>query len=534
MTTAFPDLVPAELRKRWAEQGHYLGRGIHDLFRYTAMAHPDRTAVIDDHGQVTYAALRTQVLKIAGHLLELGVEPGQVVAVQLPNSALAAATELAVAAVGGVCLAFPIDRGPKEVDSLLRRSRATVLVAATEHRGRSPYQAARGLRSGLPELRWLVAADPHTGGPMTVARPVEESDLPVVDPGSAARILVSSGSEAEPKMVAYSHDALAGGRGNFMASLNHGQDTLRAYFLVPLGSAFGSNGTSVTLARHGGTLVLNHRFETERTLSYLDRHRPTHLLGVPTMVRMLLDLADENRPIQPTTLVLGGAPLDAATARRAKTVFGGPVVNLYGSADGVNCHTGLSGDPCDESGPGRPVGVPDPSVVDIRVVDDQLCEVPSGTTGEIIALGPMSPLCYVSDSALDRRYRTPDGWVRTGDLGAFDSQGRLRVVGRLKDVVIRGGANISPVEVEACVRTHPDIADVCCFGVPDPLMGERLSAALVLGSDGVEPSLAELTAYLKEHGLDSHKFPESIVIVGALPLNPAGKVDRDALRRLVG
>lgn len=533
MSHEFADQVPAELRRRWAREGHYPGRGIYDLFRDAALTHPDRIAVIDDDGRTTYSALRTYALTIAGSLREHGVRPGQVVAVQVPNSVTAVATELAVAAVGAVCLPFPVDRGGAEVESLLRRSRAVMLVAATEHCGRAPAREAQGLRSRPPDLRWILGVAPGTGHPLTEGEPVVEAELPVVDPDGAARILVSSGSEAEPKMVAYSHNALTGGRGNFMASLRTDDQVLRAHFLVPLGSAFGSNGTSVTLARHAGTLVLNGRFGAERALEQVFRHRPTHVLGVPTMVRMMLDHERVRVPDTSVALVLGGAPLDAETALRAREVFGGPVVNLYGSADGVNCHTGLDGDPCDESGPGRPVGVPDPGVVSIRVVDSLLREVPPGSVGEIIALGPMSPLCYVGDGSFDERYRTREGWVRTGDLGTFDDEGHLRVVGRLKDVVIRGGVNISPAEVEAVVRTHPEVADVCCFGVPDALMGERLAAALVARTGTTPPHLDELARYVKENGLASYKCPEQVVHVETLPLTPAGKVDCEALRSLV-
>ncbi|MDT0551273.1 AMP-binding protein, partial [Streptomyces lonegramiae] len=141
----------------------------------------------------------------------------------------------------------------------------------------------------------------------------------------------------------YSHNALAGGRGNFLASLVPDGRPPRCLFLVPLASAFGSNGTAVTLARHGGTLVLLDHFTPEAALAAIREHEPTHVLGVPTAVRLMLERLDgaAERLPSPTALVLGGAPLDETTARAAAEVFGCPVVNLYGSADGVNCHTGL-------------------------------------------------------------------------------------------------------------------------------------------------------------------------------------------------
>lgn len=130
---------------------------------------------------------------------------------------------------------------------------------------------------------------------------------------------------------------------------------------------------------------------------------------------------------------------------------------------------------------------------------------------------------------LDARYRTPDGWVRTGDLGYLDSDSVLHVVGRLKDIVIRGGANISPAEVERELTAHPQIRDVACVGIPDPLMGERL-AACVVPRAGQHPTLASLGEHLTRRGLERRKHPERILLIAALPLTAAGKPDRAALR----
>lgn len=535
MRPPFPDLVPSALRREWARSGDYPDLDLYSLFRRRAAAHPERDAIIDDRGPISYARLDSLVRRTASGLLGLGVAPGDVVAVQLPNGVAAAVCDLAIAAVGAIALPFPVGRGRSEVRSLLERSGAALLFAAAEHHGRSPAGVAASLRGQLPGLGRVVAVGAGARAPFAQPdSPDPGPSLPRVDPDAVARILVSSGSETEPKMVAYSHNALAGGRGNFMAGLRRGGQPLKNLFLVPLGSAFGSNGTPVTLARHGGTLVLSARFDAGKALESIVQHRPTHVLGVPTMVRMMLDLHRRGPALPPlTALVVGGAPLDAATARRARAVFGCPVVNLYGSADGVNCHTGLDGDPVDDSGPGVLAGRPDPRVAAIRIVDADLRGVPAGTVGEIIARGPMTPSCYVGAPGLDARYRMAGGWVRTGDLGVLDPLGRLRVVGRIKDVVIRGGVNISPAEVEARVRDYPGVRDACCFGVTDPLMGERLAAALAVDTD-LCPTVAELGDHLARAGVEPYKRPEHVLAVDRLPLTPAGKPDRDALRALLG
>lgn len=479
----------------------------------------------------------------AAGLAEAGVCPGDVVGVQLPNSREAVAADLAVAALGAVVLPFPVGRGGREALSLLGRSGARAVIAATEHRGveHARELAELSTASGeLPALRAVIAAGP---GPVPEGC-VSLTDLFRTDataftparphPDAAARILVSSGSEAEPKMVAYSHNALAGGRGNSLASLLADGLRPRCLFLTPLGSAFGSSGTAVTLARHGGSLVLLDRFTPDAALEAIRAHRPTHVLGVPTMVRMMLDRLSDGAetPTGLTALVLGGSALDAATSDEARRTFGCAVVNLYGSADGVHCHGGLPDHAAPAngpaSGPGIAVGRPDPRVCEIRIAP--LPGGTSGEAGEIIARGPMTPLCYVGAPALNMRYRTADAWVRTGDLGMLDADGTLRVVGRLKDIVIRGGANISPAEVEGELSCHPDVRDVLCVGVPDPLMGERL-AACVVPRTGRKPTLESLCAHLDVRGLERRKHPERLLLVtDELPLTPAGKPDRAALR----
>ncbi|MEV8533403.1 class I adenylate-forming enzyme family protein [Streptomyces sp. NPDC051211] len=538
MTVLLHDLLPAALRRSWALDGTCPDLDLYSLFRARQIADLHRTAVLDAKGKLCYTALDRKVRCLAAGLRDLGIGEGDVVGVQLPDHRNAVIADLALAALGAVALPFPVGRGTREAEVLLRRAEAVAVIAAIEYRGTRHAADLQALAPELPALRQVIAAGPGTAPEGTVPlslllRSDPGGFVPArPDPDSAARILVSSGSEAEPKMVAYSHNALAGGRGNFLASLIPDGTPPRCLFLVPLASAFGSNGTAVTLARHGGTLVLLDRFTPEAAIAAIREHEPTHVLGVPTMVRMMLDRLDatgEKLPA-PTALVLGGEPLDETTAAAAATAFGCPVVNLYGSADGVNCHTGLEHPTPPTDGSAVVAGRPDPRVAEIRITDTETREpLPDGGIGEITARGPMTPLCYVGAPELDARYRTSDGWVRTGDLGFLDEQGVLHVVGRLKDIVIRGGANISPAEVERALTSHPQIRDVVCVGVPDPLMGERL-AACVVPRTAQAPTLASLGAHLTGSGLDPRKHPEHLLVLAELPLTPAGKPDRRALR----
>lgn len=563
MTVALHDLLPVGLRRSWAVDGTCPDLDLYSLFRARQIADLHHTAVIDAKGKLCYTALDRKVRCLATGLAELGVRPGDVVGVQLPNGRDAVIADLALAALGAVALPFPVGRGGQEARHLLRRAEAVAVIAAVEHRGHRHAAELRDLARELPALRHVIAAGGPAGTGSSRSQPegtIRLAELLRSDPAafvparphpdSAARILVSSGSEAEPKMIAYSHNALAGGRGNFLASLMPDGTRPRCLFLVPLASAFGSSGTAVTLARHGGTLIVLDHFTPEAALAAVREHRPTHILGVPTMIRMMLDRLEAEAsgaggagaeagdgaeagavPLPtPTALVLGGAPLDETTAESASRAFGCPVVNLYGSADGVNCHTGLGAPAPESEGTGIAAGRPDPRVAEIRIADTETHErLPDGAIGEIIACGPMTPMCYVASPDLDARYRTPEGWVRTGDLGFIDEDGVLHVVGRLKDIVIRGGANISPAEVERELSSDPLVRDVVCVGIPDEVMGERL-AACVVPRGAQLPTLDSLAGHLTLRGLERRKHPEHLLLLPELPLTPAGKPDRAELR----
>ena len=523
---AIADRVPAATRAAWTAAGLCPGRGLYALFRDHVRAAPDREAVVDAAGVLDYAALDERVRRAAAALRAAGRGSADIIAVLLPNGRDAVVTELAIAAIGAVALPIPHTHRPRDIASLLGRSRAAALVTAPE------TVAARGGRwgEGLDDLQvWTPGAPPSegirslgdAGGDPRAWRPEW------VDPEAPARILVSSGSESEPKMVAYSHNAMAGGRGNYVAALGRGPEPMRALVLVSLASSYGSLATSVILARHGGTLVLLPRFGAAAALDAVERHRPTHLFGVPTMLWRMGE-CDSGADVSSLRAVVSSAgPVHRHVRDACVRRFGMPPVNVYGSSDGVNCHTGH--DPSRWE-PGL-AGVPDPDVARISIRDPEGRPLPPGRAGEIWALGPMTPLCYVAAPDLDARYRAAGGWVRTGDLGRLDGDGTLWVLDRLKRIVLRGGIGISPAEVERALVGHPDVADAHCVPVSDRDLGERMCACLAPRPEAPPPSPDDLIAYLLERGVDRRGLPERFLVLPELPLGPTGKVDVSALAR---
>jgi len=531
------DLVPRELRRRWVELGLCPDRDIYALFAAEVRAHPERDAVIDSRGAIDYLTLGGEVLRLARLLLAAGCGSRDVIGIQLPNDRRAVAAELAVAAIGAVALPYPCGRGNRDSINLLGGSRATAAIVAELAGGVPLASNLAGLRPSLPDLATIlvfgraprgcrsldVAED---GGEEAAWRPQP------IDPEAPVRILVSSGSEAAPKMVAYSHNAMAGGRANYVGALHAGRGPTRNLVLTPLSSSYGSLGSFVTVARHGGTLVLLDAFDPDAALGAIAAHRLTHVFGVPTMLRRMTERprADGEDMATLEAIVSSAAPLDPATVEACRRRFACPVINIYGSSDGVNCHTGRFPEP-----PPGCAGLPDPRAAEIRIAGDDGHALPAGAAGEIWALGPMTPLCYVNAPELDARNRAPGGWVRSGDRGVLDADGRLYVLDRMTLIVSRGGYKISPAEVERQLVTHPSIAEVSCVPVPDGDLGERMCACVALRPGRPPITLAELNAFLEEErGLERRKLPESLLILDELPLNPTGKADRQALIRLAG
>jgi len=527
------DLVPTALRRDWARRGFYPDRSVFALFRERALATPDKPAVLTPESSIRYGDLLGAARRLAAGWRALGIVAGDVIAYQLPNGWHACAIDLAAAALGAVVAPFPPGRGRLDIEALLRRCGARAIVVAPDQGGIDMGALIESLRPTLPALRVLVMDDRarpgwHALGTLLTSEPLADDALPDIDPDAPVRLLVSSGTESEPKLVAYSHNALVGGRGRFLQRLHSDGATFRGLYLVPLGSSFGSTATFGVLCWLGGSVALLPAFEPSAAIAAIAALRPTHVLGVPTMLqRIAADpaLADADRTSL-VAIVSGGAVVDPATMRRCSDAFGCRFVSLYGSADGVNCHNTLDDAP---DVPFTSVGTPNPSVCEIRIVDDARHTVPAGEVGEIAARGPMSPMQYVNAPDLDAKYRDADGWVYTGDLGYLDPLGRLVLAGRKKDIIIRGGANISTVQIETLATGYPDVVSAACVPVPDPDLGQRVCLCLEMRNGAPRPALADLTDYLRERGLEVNKLPEYLRFVRQLPLTPAGKIDKKRL-----
>lgn len=533
-----PDCVPAHLRAHWRAEGIYPHKSLFESFLDIARSRPLAVAVTEGAASLSFAQLRARSLSLAQVLHQLGVGPGVVVAVNLPNGWRACAVDLAVAALGGIVLPYPLGRRKRDTLAMLGKSAARVLICKRQV-GEADYAAlVDGLRPALPALAHVLVHGERYQDWLDLDQcwegPAWNTEGQRVDPDAGARLIASSGSESEPKLMLYSHNALVGGQSAYLNGLARQPEAMRALFAVPLASPFGSLGTPCTLASLGGALICLDRFEADAVLRLVAQQRVTHLFAGPNMVDMLLASpllqSAQGQALDFSALeaiVSGGSALSAQTLAGVRRHFGCALVQSYGSADGVACHTALDDAP---EVTVQTVGRPDPAVVSLSIRDEQGHECAPGEVGEIWARGPMTPLCYYRAPELDRQYRHPDGWVRLGDRGQLDADGRLRIVGRRADTVMRGGHKVNLVEVAHLLREHPAIAQCVVLNAPLEDGATRMHAFVVMKAGQPPLTLAQVRGFLNDEvGAQPSQLPDALACVPELPLAPSGKVDQAAL-----
>ena len=348
----------------------------------------------------------------------------------------------------------------------------------------------------------------------------------LIDPDALALICFTSGSTARPKAVMHRHAGLLGAAAAYARVWHLGPDDATLVCL-PMAWAFGLVTTSMAALLTGGRVVALARAEPEAMLGAMADHSVTFFAGVTTMFGKLvqhLDTRDGPRPdlSRLRLCISGGEPRNEVAFSRWQQLTGCPVHDVYAASE---CFPVVTYDPFEDPQPrpgsaGRVV-----AEAALRLVDPEGQDVPAGATGEAWTRGPALLVGYWRDPGLTAQVLTPDGWYRTGDLARIDDDGYVHVVGRVSTMIIRGGSNVSPAEVEAVLRDHPDVREAAVVGLPDAQYGEEVAAAVVL----------ELAAVLDAAALRAHcaavlagyKVPSRVVEVEQLPRNPhTGKVQR--------
>ena len=528
----------AELVGAWREAGLWqddplpLGKMVDDsLLRFADRPFTFRSDSRPWKG--TYGEIRQLALRAAEGLSRRGISSGDIVAFQLPNWVEAAVTFYAVTYLGAVIVPIVHTYGPKEVAYILRRSDVRLFVTANRF-GHTDYLShLDGVRADLPGLESVIVVGdgPLPGGTESFGALLDSPPLDTPswgDPRGPVVIAYTSGTTADPKGVIHSDVTL-------MAEMSH-QTTMRgsggrpdAASLVgaPLGHAGGMYSSLLTPLPAGIPIHLIDKWDPAAVLAAMLEDGLSSGGGVTFFLTSLLDHPDCT-PAHHARIGragMGGAPVPPAVSDRAEGL-GIDIFRSYGSTE----HPSITGSYGDAPAAKRKYtdGRPLPGV-EVRLVDDDGHDVEPGAPGEILSRGPDMFLGY-TDSRLTRQAIDADGWFATGDIGQADEDGYFTIVDRKMDIIIRGGENISALEVEELVLRMPGIVEVAVVAAPDPRLGEHACAFVRLDSDARELALPMLRSHLEASGLGRQKWPEELRIVDDLPRTPSGKVRKADLR----
>ncbi len=527
----FATILDDETIEAHTRAGYWANRTITDYLDDAAAAAPDKTAFVDSQRSVTFGQLKQEVDRCALGLLELGVRPGDVVSFQLPNRIEWIVVHYAASRIGAVSNPLiPIYRD-REVGFMVALAKSKILVVPREFRGFDYPAMAERLRPRWPDLEHVLVVG--SSWDEFAATPWEERhELPSwrPDPNDVTLLIFTSGTTGEPKGVMHTHNTAVAANNPLPDRLGITSDSV-LHMASTLAHLTGFLYGARLGVQNGATCVLQDVWDAARFVELVAEHGITYTSAATPFLHDLLsapnlaghDLSSLQR------FCCMGAPIPRALVRQARQKLPGLVVlGGWGQSEDALVTLGIPGDPDDKLIDTD--GYPWPGMR-IRTVDADGTELPPGAEGRLQVAGPFLFVGYAERLELARESFTGE-WFDTGDLATIDADGYLRIAGRTKDVIIRGGENIPVAYVENVLYEHPDVEAVAVVAVPDPRLQERACACLVL-KPGAHLDLEKLRGFLAEKGVAKQYWPERVELFPELPRTASGKIQKFQLRSLV-
>jgi len=538
--------VPPETAAMYRSRGWWRDATVLDDFLRVAAQQPDKIATISDHAagereQHTYRQLAALVDQVAAGLLELGVQPGEIVSYQLPNWWQFTVLHLACARIGAVTNAIlPILRH-REVRFILERTGSRLCVIPESFRGFDYAPMLLDVQQHVPTLRHVFTVG-STGEPPAGTRSFEAfflaggaareqltARLDGLRPGAdaIATIAFTSGTTGEPKGVVHTYNTIWAGTRSVSDRIGlTSEDTLLA--VSPMAHTIGFYYGVVLPMMTGMTVVYQDAWDPVRMLELISGYGAAWTMAAPTFLADLCATAQRTGLAIPSMRYLScaGSPVAPALIKEAELRLGATVLVAWGMTEVGAVTTTCPGDTDDHilGTDGSP-----PPWTDLKVTDQAGRTLPAGSVGRLLIRGASNAITYYKRPDLWEGARH-DGWFDTGDLAWQDPDGYIRLQGRTKDIVIRGAENIPVVEVESALTAHPAIREVAVIGVTDDRLGERACAVIVPRDPQAAPTLSDLTAYLAGLNMSKHFWPEYVHLVSALPKTATGKIQKFRLR----
>lgn len=532
------DRIDPGRQAQYEKTGWWKETTLCEVLEEAARRFPERIAIADGRTKLTYGEYWAAVQRLATKFVRMGLGRDDVIAIQLPNWIEFAIAVNAAMLAGIPFCQFHSDFRAKEVEFILSFAEASCFIFPQEFRGFSYEPMVAEMRSRLPRLRHLALVGNEVKGEALDLRAFIEDRAQPIDASSLAarrpkgndlcRVAFTSGTTGDPKAVQHTYNTTLSAC--YICNRNQLLDDEGATLIfLPVGLNWGLM-LIVEAILAGAKAVLMDRFDAGSMMQLIEREKITHFASAPAAVIAMLDHPDLGKYDLSSlrAYVVGGASCPIEIIRRAQRDIPGRLVEMYGMLEtGSQAQTLMSDDPERVVGlVGRPV-----PEVPLRILDDEERDVPVGTAGEIANIGPSVTPGYYNNPSANERAFTKDGWFKTGDLGVLDADGYLKIVGRKKEMIIRGGANIYPREIEEVLFRHPAIADCAVVGTPHPRTGEQVVACVVV-RPGSSFTFDEMTAFL-EPQIARYKLPERLELVEVLPRTPTGKVQKGRLRDLI-
>ncbi|ELO7574772.1 medium-chain fatty-acid--CoA ligase [Escherichia coli] len=522
-------------RAAYRQQGLWGDASLADYWQQTARAMPDKIAVVDNHGaSYTYSALDHAASCLANWMLAKGIESGDRIAFQLPGWCEFTVIYLACLKIGAVSVPLLPSWREAELVWVLNKCQAKMFFAPTLFKQTRPVDLILPLQNQLPQLQQIVGVDklaPATSSlslSQIIADNTSLTTAITTHGDELAAVLFTSGTEGLPKGVMLTHNNILASERAYCARLNL---TWQDVFMMPapLGHATGFLHGVTAPFLIGARSVLLDIFTPDACLALLEQQRCTCMLGATPFVYDLLNVL-EKQPADLSALrffLCGGTTIPKKVARECQQ-RGIKLLSVYGST---------------ESSPHAVVNLDDPlsrfmhtdgyaaAGVEIKVVDDARKTLPPGCEGEEASRGPNVFMGYFDEPELTARALDEEGWYYNGDLCRMDEAGYIKITGRKKDIIVRGGENISSREVEDILLQHPKIHDACVVAMSDERLGERSCAYVVLKAPHHSLSLEEVVAFFSRKRVAKYKYPEHIVVIEKLPRTTSGKIQKFLLRK---
>ncbi|HVA25788.1 MAG TPA: AMP-binding protein [Chloroflexota bacterium] len=528
---------PPDLIARYRAKGYWQDRPLIDHFREAFARYADRVAIVSGGERVTYRQLGERVDLLALHLLELGLKPLDSAVMHLPNIPEFVYLYLAFQRIGVIPLmALPPHR-QHEIGHFVDFIDAEAYVIPDHWGGFNFPEMAMSIRDKAKTLKHiLVTGSEVPDACASVSRwlatepslPSSRLDQLELDPLEPCTFQLSGGTTGIPKVIARTHnDYVYNSKASGAVIDIHPDDALLVVLPIAHNFPLASAGIQAFLLQ-GARIVLSTTTRPADVMPLIERERITHLEIVPALIIRWLDDPDLGKHDLSSVRVVnsGGQKYQPETKVRTEEIFSkAKVQEVFGMAEGLLMYSRLedSREARIET-VGRPV-CPDDEVL---LVDDDGHEVPVGELGELWVRGPYTLRGYYRAPEHNARTFTPDGFYKSGDVLRKRADGNYIVEGRLKDVINRGGEKISAEEVENLLLMHPAIHNVACVPMPDRVLGEKMCAFAIL-RPGRSITLADMTAFLNEHGLARYKHPERLEIIAELPISGFGKVQKNVL-----